>query len=47
MNRAPENGDFVKAGEQIATEQMKSQAEQAQELAEYQKRMPNVEFKLV
>ena len=38
VNRAPENGDFVKAGEQIATEQMKSQAEQAQELAEYQKR---------
>lgn len=38
VNRAPENGDFVKAGEQIATEQMKSQAEQAQEFAEYQKR---------
>lgn len=38
VNRAPENGDFVKAGEQIATEQTKSQAEQAQELAEYQKR---------
>ena len=38
VDRAPENGDFVKAGEQIATEQTKSQAEQAQELAEYQKR---------
>lgn len=38
VNRAPENGDFVKAGEQIATERTKSQAEQAQELAEYQKR---------
>lgn len=38
VSRAPENGDFVKAGEQIATEQTKSQAEQAQELAEYQKR---------
>lgn len=38
INKAPENGDYVKAAEHMAADQAKSQAEQAQEFADYQKR---------